>query len=79
MKYVIIPIMALLFIAQPLYAGKCTGSKNCTACTNCSSCKHCSKNGGSCGVCSKDTAVKSDTNKKDTTVSRYAKTGKMPD
>lgn len=31
----------------------CKGSKSCNACKNCKYCKHCSKDGGSCGVCSK--------------------------
>lgn len=37
-----------------LEGGRCTGSAYCSACKNCSGCKHCAKNGGSCGVCSRD-------------------------
>lgn len=71
MKYALL-FAALLFIAVPSQAGRCTGKADCTACSNCSSCKHCSKDGGSCGMCKKDTV------KKDT-VRKVARTGKMPD
>lgn len=32
----------------------CRGSSPCNACKNCRYCKHCSKNGGTCGVCSRN-------------------------
>lgn len=54
-------LLILCFLcAAPVYSagGKCTGSASCRACKNCDHCKYCSKEGGSCGVCSKTTIPK---------------------
>jgi hypothetical protein len=43
-------LIILLFSANPIFAGRCSGSSGCSACSTCSSCGHCNS-GGSCGVC----------------------------
>lgn len=49
-KYFYLVFLFFLLSANPIFAGRCTGSSGCSACTTCSSCEHCNS-GGSCGVC----------------------------
>lgn len=49
-KYFLLIILLFLLSANPIFAGRCTGSSSCSACSTCSSCEHCNT-GGSCGVC----------------------------
>jgi hypothetical protein len=37
-------------------AATCYGHEVCRACKNCRYCKHCAKQGGSCGVCRRQTS-----------------------
>jgi len=40
------------------FSATCTGADPCHACKNCKYCKHCAKDGGTCGVCKKNSSAK---------------------
>jgi hypothetical protein len=50
----VLAAVASVFVAQNSSFATCTGSDPCNACKNCKYCKHCAKNGGTCGVCKRN-------------------------
>jgi hypothetical protein len=54
-----IMLWILLFSQIPVgtSAATCTGADPCHACKNCKYCKHCAKEGGTCGVCKKQSKL----------------------
>jgi hypothetical protein len=54
-------LLSILLISQipaGTSAATCTGANPCHACKNCKYCKHCAKEGGTRGVCKKQSGLK---------------------